>query len=158
MSPSHCVQAHGDSEDPPGEPYIVHPMRVVVSISKTDDAHQDELLRCVGLLHDVLERTEVTAKDLRTAGMPQPVIRAVELLTHENEMSDADDVIRLKSNRLARMVKIADLMDNAALRHVTFRANKLKDGKRVIRYAASYKYLTNQMNEKAYRRIMRNAE
>jgi hypothetical protein len=51
-------------------------------------------------------------------------------------------------------VKIADLLDNADLRRVTFRAQKLQDRKRVIRYAASFKFLTDQINEKAYRRMM----
>ena len=60
---------------------------------------------------------------------------------------------------LARAVKIADLMDNADLRRVTFRAAKSKkDSRRVIRYAASYKYLTDQLSESSYRKAMRRGE
>lgn len=91
--------------------------------------------------------------------MPPAVIRAVKLLTHDKKVSYADYVIRLKPNPLARAVKIADLLDNADLRRVTFRAEKLKkDIRRITRYAASYKFLTNQVGERAYRRMMKHGE
>src|ERR1700674_3581188 len=99
-----AVKAHRGSEDPPGEPYIVHPMRVLLSVSSLDVAHQDEPLRCVAILHDTLERTKLKAADLKAAGMPADVIRAVQLLTHHPESSYADYVVRLKTNRMARAV------------------------------------------------------
>jgi (p)ppGpp synthase/HD superfamily hydrolase len=150
-----AVKAHRGSDDPPGEPYIVHPMRVFLSVSQADDAHQDEPLRCVAILHDVLERGNLTAADLKRKGMPKAVIRAVQLLTHDSDTTYADYVIKLKPDRLARAVKIADLLDNADLRRVTYRPDKAKDRKRVNRYAASYKFLTDQIDEKAYRRLMK---
>jgi len=153
-----AVRAHRDSEDPPGEPYIIHPMRVMLKVSQTEDAHQDEQLRCVAILHDTLERTDLKVDDLKEAGMPKEVVQAVRLLTHDDDVSFSDYVIKLRPDRLARAVKIADLMDNADLRHVTFRPEKNKDRKRVIRYAASYKFLTDQMSEEEYRRAMKDAE
>jgi (p)ppGpp synthase/HD superfamily hydrolase len=153
-----AVKAHREGEDPPGEPYIVHPMRVLLAVSQLDDAQQDERLRCVAILHDTIERGGVTAKELKAAGMPKDVIEAVKLLTHEASVTYADYVVRLKPNRLARAVKLADLMDNADLRRVTFRAGKAKkDEPRVVRYAASYKFLTGQMSEKEYRAAMTTA-
>jgi (p)ppGpp synthase/HD superfamily hydrolase len=153
------VKAHRTGEDPPGEPYIVHPFRVLLRVSHADDAHQDAHLRCTAILHDVLERGHLTAKALRAAGMPARVVRAVQLLTHRKGTTYADYVVRLKPDALAREVKIADLMDNADLRRVTFRAGKMKkDTRRVTRYAASYKFLTDQISESAYRRAMRRGE
>ena len=133
-------------------------MRVMLKVSQTEDAHQDEQLRCVAILHDTLERTDLKADDLKEAGMPKEVVQAVRLLTHDDETSYSDYVIQLKPDRLARAVKLADLMDNADLRHVTFRPDKNKDRKRVMRYAASYKFLTDQMSEEEYRRAMKDAE
>lgn len=153
-----AVKAHRESEDPPGEPYIVHPMRVLLAVSQADDAHQNQELRCVAILHDALERTKLKAFDLKAAGMPGRVIRAVQLLTHRSEDRYDDYIVKLKDDPLARAVKIADLLDNADLRRVTFRATKGKDRKRVIRYAASYKFLTDQIDEKAYRQIMKHGE
>src|SRR5579884_4137893 len=87
-----AVKAHRGQEDPPGEPYIVHPMRVMLSLSQTEDAHQDERLRCVAILHDAIERSDMTARQLRAAGMPASVVRAVEKLTHRQGVSYADYV------------------------------------------------------------------
>ena len=153
-----AVRAHSGAEDPPGEPYILHPMRVLQAVSSGDDSHQHEQLRCVAILHDTMERGDLTAGDLRAAGMPEAVIRAVQLLTHDPKTKYVDYVIRLKPDRMARLVKIADLLDNADLRHITFRPDKRKDRKRAIRYAASYKFLTDQIGEKAYRRVMKHGE
>lgn len=150
-----AVKAHRGSEDPPGEPYIVHPMRVLLSVSQADDAHQNQLLRCVAILHDSLERGNLKPADLKRAGMPKAVIQAVQLLTHDPDTTYADYVVKLKPDRLARAVKIADLLDNADLRRVTYRVGKSKDRRRVNRYAASYKFLTEQIDEKAYRRLMK---
>lgn len=153
-----AVMAHRKSEDPPGEPYIIHPMRVLLRVSQPDDAHQDEHLRCVAILHDTLERTNLTAHDLKSAGMPKPVIRAVKLLTHDDDTSYADYVIKLKPDKLARAVKIADLLVNADLRRVSYRPGKREDRRRVNRYAASFKFLTDQIDQKAYRRMMKHGE
>ncbi|HVX83291.1 MAG TPA: GTP pyrophosphokinase [Phycisphaerae bacterium] len=153
-----AVKAHRHGEDPPGEPYILHPMRVLLAVSQADDAHQSEHLRCVAILHDTLERTDLAEKDLRAAGMPRQVIQAVKLLTHDEKTTYADYVIALKKDPLARAVKLADLMDNADLRHVTFRPAKPKDHRRTARYAASYKFLTNQLTESQYRQAMKSAE
>jgi (p)ppGpp synthase/HD superfamily hydrolase len=154
-----AVKAHGESEDPPGEPYIVHPMRVMLAVSQQDDAHQDEYLRCVAILHDTLERGGLTAADLRAAGMPRPVVDAVKLLTHKKGASYADYVIALRKDSLAVAVKLADLLDNADLRRVAFRPGKLrKDIPRLVRLAASYQFLTAQMGEKAYRKVMKKGE
>src|SRR5688572_18290512 len=108
-----AVKAHAGQEDPPGEPYIVHPLRVMLAVSQGDDDHQNELLRCVAVLHDAVERGGMRPVTLRKAGMPAPVVKAVKLLTHDNGGSYAKYVIRLKADALARAVKIADLLDNA---------------------------------------------
>jgi (p)ppGpp synthase/HD superfamily hydrolase len=150
-----AVKAHAGQEDPPGEPYIVHPLRVMLAVSQGDDDHQNELLRCVAVLHDAVERGGMRPVTLRKAGMPAPVVKAVKLLTHDNGGSYAKYVIRLKADALARAVKIADLLDNADLRHVAFRPGKeTKDVPRLVRYAASYRYLTGQIGEKAYLKLM----
>lgn len=154
-----AVKAHASADDPPGEPYILHPMRVLAAVSQGDDGHQDEKLRCVAILHDVMERADVSEKDLRKAGMPAAVIRAVKLLTHKKGTPYADYVIRLKPYPLAKTVKIADLLDNADLRRITFRPAKLKkDVPRLIRYAASYQFLTDQIDKKTYRRVMKKTQ
>ena len=96
-----AVKAHRNAEDPPGEPYIVHPFRVLIAVSQADDAHQDPQLRITATLHDVLEKGSVTEKQLRAAGIPARVVRAVRLLTHREDVTFADYVVRLKPDPLA---------------------------------------------------------
>ena len=68
-----AVAAHAGQDDPPGEPYILHPMRVMLSLP---DADHD--VRCVGILHDAVERGTLTLKALRHEKFADAIIRAVE--------------------------------------------------------------------------------
>lgn len=147
-----AVAAHRDAEDPPGEPYILHPMRVMARFA-------DHTTMSVAVLHDTIERGGVTAKDLRKAGISAKVVRAVTLLTHEKQTTYADYVVRLAEHSLAAAVKAADLLDNADLRYVDFPEKKPKKGtRRVVRYALSYRFLTGTLGEREYRRLMKDAE
>jgi len=147
-----AVAAHRNMEDPPGEPYILHPMRVMLRFA-------DPELMTVAILHDTIERAGVTADDLRDAGLSEEVIAAVELLTHREGVSYADYVVTLKPNKLARPVKMADLQDNADLRHVDIRADKPRKSRhRTARYAFSYKFLNDELSEDEYRSLMSKAE
>jgi (p)ppGpp synthase/HD superfamily hydrolase len=149
-----AVQAHKDQEDPPGEPYILHPMRVMLSLPEDDHP-----LRAVGILHDAVERGSLTLKRLRQERFAKDVIRGVELMTHAKEMPHSEYIVRLKKHRLARAVKLADLKDNSNLLYVEFRASKAqKDKKRVVRYALSYEFLTDRISEATFRRLMKDQE
>ena len=136
-----AVAAHADMEDPPGEPYILHPMRVMARF-------EDHDLMAVAILHDTIERAGVTAAQLRAAGMPKKVVRAVQRLTHDKATTYADYVVALSSDPLARAVKIADLQDNADLRHADFPPSKPKKGaRRVVRYVLSQQFLTGRLSD-----------
>jgi (p)ppGpp synthase/HD superfamily hydrolase len=150
-----AVKAHAAQEDE-GEPYILHPMRVMLSLG--DHADEDE--RIVAILHDAVERGELTFKELKDEGFSKRILRAIELLTHDKVKSSyADYVIELKPDALARIVKLADLRDNANLEHVSVRPKKWeKDQKRVQRYALSYRFLTDQIGKSDYRKLMKDAE
>lgn len=96
--------AHHGQVDKGGAPYIFHPIHLAEQM-------QDEASTCVALLHDVVEDTSVTAEDL-AAVFPEEVVRAVSLLTHDEEVSYQDYIARIKENRIAKAVKIADLNHN----------------------------------------------
>src|SRR5688572_12380504 len=109
-----AVVAHSGQEDLPGEPYITHPMRVMLALA---DSGSDEL-RMVGILHDAVERGTLTFKQMKKEGFSKDVIRGIQLMTHDEDTPYADYVVALKTHKLARRVKLADLADNADLRHV----------------------------------------
>ena len=100
-----AYKAHEGQADALGAPYIFHPARVGA-------AFDTEAEVCVGLLHDVIEDTEVTIEDLRKAGFTEDILKALSLLTHEKSVPYMDYVASVAENPLARAVKIEDLKDN----------------------------------------------
>ena len=149
-----AVKAHADQQEA-GEPYILHPIRVMLALA--DSGHEE--LRMVGILHDAVERGTLRMKDLEREGFSDRVIAGVALMTHHDDVSYADYVVSLKRHKLARRVKMADLADNADLRHVDMRPKKFaKDRMRATRYILSYRFLADELEEKTYRRLMNEAE
>jgi (p)ppGpp synthase/HD superfamily hydrolase len=100
-----AVQAHMGQKDKGGEPYILHPLRVMFKM------HTD-LERIVAVLHDVVEDSEWTLDHLRDEGFPDQVLAAVDCLTRRSNEPYEDFIERVQVNALARTVKIADLQDN----------------------------------------------
>lgn len=92
----------------------------------------------VGLLHDVVEDTDITLDHLKTHGFSYDVIEAVRLLTHEvgDGLTYLQYVKRIGTNKLATLVKLADLWVNY---HTPGRPNKKPT------YRAAYAYLTGEL-------------
>ncbi len=101
-------QAHASQTDKSGKPYIGHIERVAERMDE-DDA------RCVALLHDVLEDTDVLQEaDLRQL-FGDAIADGVLSVTKREGESYAVFVERAGANPLGRKVKIADLIDNSNL-------------------------------------------
>ncbi len=78
-------------------------------------------------------------------------LEAVDLITHREEDSYADYVIKLKPNPLARSAKLSDLRDNGSLGRVLYRSKAVdKDLRRIQRYILSYQFLSDRINESDY--------
>jgi (p)ppGpp synthase/HD superfamily hydrolase len=103
-----AYNAHDGQKDKNGEPYILHPIRVMMS------AGDDEDLSIIAVLHDVIEDGELyeTANDLARHGFGPHVIAAVDALTRRPGEDYSEYVKRASENRFARKVKLADLRDN----------------------------------------------
>ncbi|MBR2309414.1 MAG: HD domain-containing protein [Oscillospiraceae bacterium] len=97
--------AHHGQVDKSGIPYIFHPIHLAEQMP-------DEYTTCVALLHDVVEDTTVTLEDL-AIDFPKEVIDAVALLTHKEGEPYFEYVKRIKTNALAKTVKLADLRHNS---------------------------------------------
>jgi (p)ppGpp synthase/HD superfamily hydrolase len=144
-----AAKAHEGQKDKEGLPYILHPLRVMMSV-------EGEEAQIVALLHDVIEDTNVTAGDLRQAGFTEKLIAAVLCVTHrKDEEPYAEYVVRCKSDEVARRVKLADLKENTRLDRTILRPDRLeRDLARIRRYLLSYKFLTDQITEEQYRQLM----
>lgn len=102
-----AVSAHEGQKDMVGNPAILHVLAVGL-MGKTD------LEKKVGVLHDVVEDSDVTLADLRARGVEEGVLEAVDLLTHRSDMSYEDYVKNIvnSGNETAIRVKLNDLHHN----------------------------------------------
>ena len=103
--------AHDGQVDKAGDDYYWHPFAVSAMVDSNAE-------KAVAWLHDVVEDSEWTLDDLKAEGIPEYVVEAVGLLTHDKDMPYGDYIARVKENPLARTVKIADLMHNLDLKRL----------------------------------------
>jgi hypothetical protein len=143
-----AAKAHAGARDKHGQPYLCHPLRVMLSVD-------DDEARIAAVLHDVVEDTDVTLDDLRREGFTESVLQALTLLTHSAEVSYADYVVQCKRNRTACQVKLSDLRDNTSLSRALLRGDKFDaDARRLQKYILSYRFLSDQLGEDDYRTLM----
>ena len=130
--------------DKAGQPYILHLLRVMLRQS-------DPRASQVGVLHDLVEDTDVTLDDLRTRGFADEVVEAIDAMTHREGEAYHEYVVRLSKCALARPVKIADLEDNYSLDRVAYRPDhRSEDAVRIQRYILSYYFLLERLDERSY--------
>lgn len=114
----YAYDAHHGQTDQSGVPYIFHSFYVAEKVS---EEMPEEIPVCVALLHDVVEDTDITLKQIEKE-FPKEVTETLALLTH-NPNEDYFTYIRnLKKDPVATQVKIMDLyhnMDESRLEGVT---------------------------------------
>lgn len=103
-----CFEAHKEQVDKSGMPYVFHPFHLAEQM-------HDEKATIVALLHDVIEDTDYTFEDLRSAGFDNEIIEALKLMTHDDSVPYMEYVTAIKSNPIASAVKLADLEHNSDL-------------------------------------------
>ena len=68
--------------------------------------------KIVAILHDVIEDSNTTLQDLKEQGFNNEIINAIDILTKKDNMDYFDYIKLVKTNDLARKVKLADLKHN----------------------------------------------
>jgi (p)ppGpp synthase/HD superfamily hydrolase len=124
--------AHEGQVDKAGMPYVLHPLRMMLSVD-TPEA------RMAAVLHDVVEDTAVTLEQLRAEGFPGAVIDAVEALTKRDGEDYEAFIRRVAPNPIARKVKLADLRDNSDLSRIAQPTER--DRQRIEKYRRAIQYL-----------------
>lgn len=127
-----AVNAHAGQTDKGGEPYILHPLRLM--LQQTSPA-----ARLVALLHDAIEDSPLSLDDLAAAGIPVEAITAIDCLTKRDGEVYADYLQRVAANPLARQVKLADLRDNMDITRLP--ALGEAELQRLRKYQEAYRYL-----------------
>ena len=103
--------AHAGQVDKAGEPYILHPLRVMLRVTSPEE-------RMAAVLHDVVEDTCVSLQDLISEGFSSEVVSAIKALTKRSGEFRIQAAERAAINVIARQVKLADNTENMDLRRI----------------------------------------
>src|SRR6266511_6489872 len=98
-----AVEGHARQHDKAGNPYLLHPLRVILSV-------QSESERIVAVLHDIVEDTDWTFAALESEGFPKDVLAGIDAVTNRDDEDYFDFVRRAGANPIGRVVKRADLL------------------------------------------------
>jgi (p)ppGpp synthase/HD superfamily hydrolase len=134
-----AVQAHAGVTDKAGSPYVLHPLRVMLSMDS-------DVARITAVLHDVLEDCkDWTADRLKAEGFGPEILDALDSVTQradEEPFAGASNdeklagylrfVRRAGAHPIGRLVKRADLEDNLDVRRLKVVTEK--DAQRISRY------------------------
>ena len=122
--------------DKAGVDYIYHPMTVALSCGGNISA------MIVALLHDVVEDTHFTFEDLqKEISLTDEESQALKLLTHDKSVPYFDYIRKIKTDKLAIQVKIADLEHNSDSSRIPAEVISEKDLRRIEKYKHALKIL-----------------
>ncbi len=124
-----AAKVHDGQCDKAGEPYILHPLRVMLEM-------ETEAQRIVAILHDAVEDSaDVSLEDIAEK-FGDEVRDAVDAMTRRDGEAYLDFVSRAKRNPVARRVKLADVADNLSQARAASLPDRLKE-----RYLSARKIL-----------------
>jgi (p)ppGpp synthase/HD superfamily hydrolase len=127
-----AYRMHKNQKDRYGKPYIFHPLRVMNKMSTDKE-------KIVAVLHDVIEDTGLTYKDLCDAGFSEEIIDAIASISKQDDEEYFDYINRVMQNKLACKVKLADLEDNMDIRRIEIITEK--DTERFNKYSKAYRMI-----------------
>ena len=127
-----AVTAHAGQIDKGGEPYILHPLRVMLRMTTEEE-------RITAVLHDVVEDSDFTFESLLAEGFSHNVISALEALTKQPGETRIEAARRAALDPLARIVKLADNAENSDLSRI--QSPTEKDHERLEQYRQVRKIL-----------------
>ena len=142
-----AVEAHTGQVDKGGNPYILHPLRVMLSLDTEEE-------RIVCVLHDVVEDCEGWSWErLKEEGCSEKIIEALQSVSKSKEeqaehRSLQEDkklehylefIKRARANKIGRNVKAADIKDNLDISRIDDITES--DINRIYHYKAAFKLL-----------------
>jgi (p)ppGpp synthase/HD superfamily hydrolase len=107
-----AAEAHAGQVDKAGSPYLLHPLRMMLSVGARE-------AQIVAVLHDVCEDCPGWTLDrLRSEGFSEDILAAIDAVTKREGEGYFDFVRRAAADPIARSVKLADLRDNCDLARI----------------------------------------
>jgi (p)ppGpp synthase/HD superfamily hydrolase len=116
-----ACEAHQGQSSINGEPYILHPLRLLINAKSNDE-------RIIAVLHDVIEKSNISLGDLKNKGFNQDIISSIDSLSRRRSESYIDYIGRLMQNKTSVKIKLLDLADNIKI-HSENNDNGIYDAK-----------------------------
>lgn len=104
-----AAHAHAGQVDKLGQPYILHPLRVM---QRTIVRYGPGWEAMAAVLHDVVEDTYITLEELSKRRYPITVIGLVARLSRDKGQDYKEYIKHIGKNEAARYIKIEDICDN----------------------------------------------
>lgn len=122
--------AHAGQMRDEGNPYIIHPLRVAISLTDELAIHSPKLV-CSALLHDVIEDSPITREEI-AAEFGEEIAEIVWLLTKFDDVSLPAYLAAIEeaAETGAPIVKLCDRLDN--LRFLAY-SHKMEKKRRYVR-------------------------
>ncbi|AUS02932.1 HD domain protein [Vibrio phage 2.275.O._10N.286.54.E11] len=124
-------EGHKDQFDKGGNPYILHPLKVMHKL-KTDDF---ELMQ-IAVMHDLIEDTDMTYARLRELGFSERVIEGLKPLTKVPGITNEEYEVGICKNYDSIRVKMEDVRHNMDARRLKGLSDK--DFSRMQKYQKLY--------------------
>lgn len=117
---AYAEKVHAGQSRPDGSPFILHPLEVA---SLLHGAGAPDHLVAAGVLHDVIEKTDVTSSDLRAQFGPSITTLVVSV-------SDDDRIAGYAKRKAALRQQVADAGDEALSLFAADKLSKLRELRR----------------------------
>lgn len=141
-----ATSRHEGQFDKGGNPYILHPLKVMYYTKSSD-----EEIQCIAVGHDLIEDTYPSmaagVAALKKAGFTTRIILGIAALTKYPDDSYEEYKARVKANPDAVVVKMADLRHNTDIRRLKGKTITEKDVARSVRYWEFYLELEEIRNK-----------
>lgn len=128
-------EAHKGQSSINGEPYILHPLRLLIKAKSNEE-------KIIAALHDVIEKSNISLADLKNKGFNQNIISSIDSLTRRRSESYVDYIGRLMQNRISVKIKLLDLTDNIKM-HSENNDNGIYDAK-INQYKSALKQIRSK--------------
>lgn len=106
-------EAHFGQRDNGGYPYFDHCLNVMLRLKTSEE-------KIVGVLHDTIEDTDITEKDLLQKNLPPQTVQLIASLSRKNDETYFDYIRRLLPSTTLRRLKLADAYENARMSRIPF--------------------------------------
>ena len=100
-----ACEAHQGQSSINGEPYILHPLRLLIKAKSNEE-------RIIAILHDVIEKTNISLADLKNKGFDQNIISSIDSISRRKRESYIEYIERVMQNKISVKIKLLDLADN----------------------------------------------